>query len=184
MLMKTGLRIALIAGVATAMSACADYGSGGTYGSVGVGYAGYDSPVGFGSDYYGGLGYPGYGYFNDAYYPGYGGYVFDRGGHRREWNDGERQHWAHGNDGHPNGYHGMEHGRLAQTGQFDRARDRGFMNDRQQSFHNFQQQARGGQMRGGGGQGRGSGQPGGGHGGGQPGGAHGGGQPGGGHGPH
>ena len=149
MLVKTFLRIALITGAAAGLSACADYGYDGTYGSVGVGYAGYSGPVGYGGDYYGGLGYPGYGYFNDFYYPGYGGYVFDRGGHRREWNEDERRHWAHGNDGHRDGYRGEEHGRLAQAGQFDRGRDRGFLADRQQSYRNFQQQARGG------GQGRG-----------------------------
>ena len=166
---KSLFRIALIAGGAAGLSACADYGSGGTYGSVGVGYAGYDGPVGYGGNYFGGLGYPGYGYFNDYYYPGYGTYVFDRGGHQREWNEDERRHWAHGGDGHPDGYRGMEHGRVAQAGQFDRNRDRGFMADRQRSFQNFRQQARaGGQGRGGpqGGQ-RGGGQPGGGqHGGG------------------
>lgn len=148
---KTLFRIALIASAAAGLSACADYGYGGNYGSVGVGYAGYSGPVGYGGDYYGGLGYPGYGYYNDFYYPGYGGYVFDRGGNRREWNDAERQHWSHGNDGHPNGYRGLEHGRVAQAGQFDRGRDRAFMADRQQSYRAFQQQARSG-----GGQGRGA----------------------------
>lgn len=181
MQLKNGICVAMIAGAAAMISACADYGSGGNYGTVGVGFAGYDGPAGFGSDYYGGLGYPGYGYYNDFYYPGYGSYVFDRGGHRREWNESERQHWGHVNDGHPNGYRGLEHGRVAQAGQFDRGRDRGFMADRQQSYRAFQQQARGG--------GQGHGAPQGGRpGGGQPGGGqHGGGDHGGGdhgRGPH
>lgn len=64
----------------------------GDYGYGGVGYASdyyYDD---YGPSYaYGGGGYGGW--YNDFYYPGYGVYVFDRGGRRSRWNDGQRQYW-------------------------------------------------------------------------------------------
>lgn len=65
-----------------------DYG----YGGVGAGYYGgggyYD---GYGGGYY----QPGYygGWYNDYYYPGSGYYVYDRGGKRHRWNNGQRAYW-------------------------------------------------------------------------------------------
>lgn len=157
MQVKSLVRLALIAAAATSLSACYD----GYYGGGGVGYAstysGYGGPVGYGGDYYGGFGYPGYGYYNDVYYPGYGVYVFDRGGHRREWREDERRHWDHGGD--------FRGGRLAQNGRVDVARDHGYMRDRQASFQNYQRESRGGGQ-GWGGQGRGGGGQSQGHGGG------------------
>lgn len=58
------------------------YGNGGYYGD------GYYGPYG-GSGYYGG----GYGWYDGYYYPGNGYYVYDRGGRRYRWNDGQRRYW-------------------------------------------------------------------------------------------
>lgn len=63
----------------------------GDYGYGGVGYASdyyYDD---YGPAYAYGGGYGGW--YNDFYYPGYGVYVFDRGGRRSQWNDGQRRYW-------------------------------------------------------------------------------------------
>lgn len=60
---------------------------------------GYYGGVGIGSGYYGGgyydSYYPGYGYgwYDGYYYPGSGYYVYDRGGRRHRWNDGQRRYW-------------------------------------------------------------------------------------------
>ncbi len=84
--MGKGRRLLAAIGLSGAMllGGCAydDYG----YGGVGAGYygGGYDS-------YY----QPGYygGWYNDYYYPGNGYYVYDRGGKRHRWNDGQRAYW-------------------------------------------------------------------------------------------
>ncbi len=65
----------------------------------GYGYSG----VSVGSGYYGGGYYDGYGgsyypgsyggWYNDFYYPGSGYYVYDRGGRRHRWNNGQRSYW-------------------------------------------------------------------------------------------
>ncbi|KFG88384.1 Peptidase [Sphingobium herbicidovorans NBRC 16415] len=66
----------------------------GYYGGVSVGsgyYAG-----GYYDDYWGpGYYQPGYygGWYNGFYYPGSGYYVYDRGGRRHRWNDGQRRYW-------------------------------------------------------------------------------------------
>ena len=60
--------------------------------SVGTGYYG----GGYYDDYWGpGSYYPGYynGWYNGYYYPGSGYYVYDRGGRRHRWNDGQRRYW-------------------------------------------------------------------------------------------
>ncbi|WP_150290097.1 hypothetical protein [Sphingobium estronivorans] len=66
---------------------------------------GYYGGVSVGSGYYGGgyyddywdSGYyrPGYynGWYDGYYYPGSGYYVYDRGGRRHRWNDGQRRYW-------------------------------------------------------------------------------------------
>lgn len=76
---------------ALALGGCAyddGYGYGGV--SVGTGYYGgggyYDDYYGYGPSAYGGW-YDGY------YYPGSGYYVYDRGGSRRRWDDGQRRYW-------------------------------------------------------------------------------------------
>ena len=50
-----------------------------------------------GCGYYGQTGYyqPGAfgGWYNNFYYPGNGYYVYDRGGRRHRWNDGQRRYW-------------------------------------------------------------------------------------------
>ena len=68
---------------------------------------GYYGGVSVGSGYYGGGYYddywgPGYygsgyysGWYNGYYYPGSGYYVYDRGGRRHRWNDGQRRYWEH-----------------------------------------------------------------------------------------
>nr|WP_295661927.1 hypothetical protein [Polymorphobacter sp.] len=145
------LRVALVGGTLATLGACADgYGYGGGGYGGGVGYAGgYSGPLGYGGDYYGGVGYPGYGFYNDYYYPGSGIYVFDRGGHRRQWNDEERGHWQHRGE-----YRGNH---LYQGRQFDARRDRAYAADRGASYRTFRQTARQG---GGGGGMRPQGQPG------------------------
>ncbi|GLI97230.1 peptidase [Sphingobium sp. BS19] len=76
-----------------ALGGCAyddGYGYGGM--SVGTGYAGdYYGPASYGPGGYGNAGYGGW--YNDFYYPGTGYYVFDRGGRRHRWNDGQRSYW-------------------------------------------------------------------------------------------
>jgi hypothetical protein len=66
----------------------------GYYGGVNVG-AGYYGG-GYYDDYWGPSYYrPGVygGWYNDFYYPGSGYYVYDRGGRRHRWNDGQRRYW-------------------------------------------------------------------------------------------
>lgn len=66
----------------------------GDYGYGGVGYASDYYYDGYGPSYAYAGGYGGYGgWYNDFYYPGYGVYVFDRGGRRTQWNDGQRRYW-------------------------------------------------------------------------------------------
>jgi hypothetical protein len=76
---------------ALALAGCAyddGYGYGGV--SVGSGYygGGYYDPY-YSSGYYPG----GYGWYDGFYYPGNGYYVYDRGGRRHRWNDGQRRYW-------------------------------------------------------------------------------------------
>ncbi len=105
------------------------YGYGGV--NVGTGYYGgggyYDDGYGYGNGWGGGgYGYqPSYygGWYSDYYYPGSGYYVYDRGGKRYRWNDGQRRYWegrraergnqwrgrdndGRGNDGRGNGWRG------------------------------------------------------------------------------
>jgi len=72
----------LAASAAFALSACStDYGYGGS--SVSLGYNS--------GGYYGASPY--YGWYDDFYYPGTGYYIYDRGGTRHRWNDGQRRYW-------------------------------------------------------------------------------------------
>jgi hypothetical protein len=66
----------------------------GYYGGVSVGTGYYGG--GYYDDYWGSGYYrPGYygGWYDGFYYPGSGYYVYDRGGHRHRWNDGQRRYW-------------------------------------------------------------------------------------------
>lgn len=114
---------------AAALGGCADsYYDNGYYGrGIATGY--YAGPVGFGADYYAGYGYPGYGFYNDFYYPGYGAYVFDRAGHRREWNEAERAHWATRGQ--------WQNNHLMNNGHFDKRRDHAYVADRDAGFRNY-----------------------------------------------
>jgi hypothetical protein len=78
-----------LAGV-TALGGCA-YDDG-YYGGVSVGSGYYGG--GYYDDYWG-PGYygPTYGWYNDYYYPGSGYYVYDRGGRRHRWNEGQQRYW-------------------------------------------------------------------------------------------
>ena len=111
------------------LGGCADsYYDNGYYGrGIATGY--YSGPVGFGADYYAGYGYPGYGFYNDFYYPGYGVYVFDREGHRREWNENERAHWAARGEWREN--------HLMAGGRYDKRRDHAYIADRDAAFRNY-----------------------------------------------
>ncbi len=122
------LALGLIAGAA-ALGGCVDhYYDNGYYGrGIATGY--YAGPVGYGADYYGGYGYPAYGFYNNWYYPGYGAFVFDRGGHRRPWNDDERAHWQY--RGEWRGNH------LYANGRFDKRRDKAYALDRDAAFRNY-----------------------------------------------
>ncbi|TVV69862.1 peptidase, partial [Sphingomonas solaris] len=84
-----------LAGIALAstlmLGGCYDDGYG--YGGVGVGYGGYDDGYYGGGPYGYAGGYPSYGWYDGFYYPGNGYYVYDRGGGRQRWNDGQRRHW-------------------------------------------------------------------------------------------
>ena len=75
---------------ATALGGCA-YDDG-YYGGVSVGSGYYGG--GYYDDYWG-PGYygPTYGWYNDYYYPGSGYYVYDRGGRRHRWNEGQQRYW-------------------------------------------------------------------------------------------
>lgn len=78
---------------ALTLGGCA-YDDGYGYGGMSAG-AGYYAGDYYGPAGYGGPGYGGYGggWYNDFYYPGTGYYVFDRGGRRHRWNDGQRSYW-------------------------------------------------------------------------------------------
>ncbi|MBH1992623.1 MAG: peptidase [Sphingomonadaceae bacterium] len=79
---------------ALALGGCA-YDDGYGYGGVNVGTGYYGG--GYDDGYYGSSGYyqPGYynGWYDGFYYPGNGYYVYDRGGRRQRWNDGQRRYW-------------------------------------------------------------------------------------------
>ncbi|MET0372522.1 MAG: hypothetical protein ABW039_14250 [Sphingobium sp.] len=91
---RKGLAIVGLAG-ALALGGCA-YDDGYGYGGVSVG-TGYYAGGGYYDDYYGspyGYGPSGYtGWYDGYYYPGSGYYVYDRGGRRQRWNDGQRRYW-------------------------------------------------------------------------------------------
>lgn len=103
-----------------ALGGCA-YDDGYGYGGMSVGtgyYAGdYYGPAGYGAGGFGnGFGNGGFGgWYNDFYYPGTGYYVFDRGGRRHRWNDGQRSYWE---------------GRRAQYRGRDGVPGRGYVRDR------------------------------------------------------
>ena len=95
---------AALAAASLALGGCAydDYGYGGVNVGYGVagGYGGYDDGYyGYPGAAYGYPAYAGYGsgWYNDFYYPGSGYYVFDRGGRRSRWNDGQRRYWQQRN---------------------------------------------------------------------------------------
>lgn len=99
---------ALALASALALGGCYDgYG----YGGVSAGY-GYNDPGLYGSPYgYGGIG-PGYGWNDGFYYPGSGYYVYDRGGARHRWNDGQRRYWEGRRAGYADGrWNGRRDGR-------------------------------------------------------------------------
>lgn len=80
-----------LAGMLAALGGCYDDGY---YGGVSVG-SGY-----YGGGYYDDVWGPGYyrpgyysGWYDGFYYPGSGYYVYDRGGSRHRWNDGQRRYW-------------------------------------------------------------------------------------------
>lgn len=91
----------LAAGAAlAALGGCVDEGG---YAGVDAGYGyagpGYGYAGGPGWDYYGNPDYYGFGYgwYGDSWYPGTGVLVYDRAGHGRRWNHGERDYWhSHG----------------------------------------------------------------------------------------
>lgn len=79
--------IILASAAALGLAGCNDgYGYGGASYGWGTGY--YDGY--YGNGYYGS---PYYGWYDGWYYPGSGYYVYDRGGARRNWNDGQRRYW-------------------------------------------------------------------------------------------
>ncbi|HAF42675.1 MAG TPA: peptidase [Sphingobium sp.] len=76
---------------ALALGGCA-YDDGYGYGGVSVGSGYYGG--GYYDPYYSPGYYPGgYGWYDGFYYPGNGYYVYDRGGRRHRWNDGQRRYW-------------------------------------------------------------------------------------------
>lgn len=81
---------------ALALGGCA-YDDGYGYGGVSVGTGYYGNGGYYGDGYYGPTGYyqPGFynGWYDGFYYPGSGYYVYDRGGRRQRWNDGQRRYW-------------------------------------------------------------------------------------------
>lgn len=95
----TGIRHRLLAALglagALALGGCA-YDDGYGYGGVSVG-TGYYGGGGYYDPYYGPSGYyqPGLynGWYDGFYYPGSGYYVYDRGGRRQRWSDGQRRYW-------------------------------------------------------------------------------------------
>lgn len=96
----TGIRRRLLAIMglagALALGGCA-YDDGFGYGGVSVGTGYYGGGGYYGDGYYGQTGYyqPGLysGWYDNYYYPGNGYYVYDRGGRRQRWNDGQRRYW-------------------------------------------------------------------------------------------
>lgn len=96
----TGIRHRFLAVIglagALALGGCA-YDDGYGYGGVNVGTGYYGGGGYYGDGYYGPSGYyqPGLysGWYDNYYYPGNGYYVYDRGGRRQRWNDGQRRYW-------------------------------------------------------------------------------------------
>ncbi|WP_420143884.1 peptidase [Sphingobium sp.] len=94
----TGIRHRFLAAIglagALALGGCYDDGY---YGGMSVGTGYYGGGGYYGDGYYGPTGYyqPGVygGWYDDFYYPGTGYYVYDRGGRRHRWNDGQRRYW-------------------------------------------------------------------------------------------
>ncbi|EZP74375.1 hypothetical protein BV96_00463 [Sphingomonas paucimobilis] len=90
----TGHRFLAAIGLAGALALGGCAYDDGYYGGVSVGSGYYGG--GYYDDYWG----PGYyspgsygGWYNGYYYPGSGYYVYDRGGRRHRWNDGQRRYW-------------------------------------------------------------------------------------------
>ncbi|WP_088183036.1 peptidase [Sphingobium sp. Z007] len=107
----TGIRHRFLAiiGLAGAMTlgGCA-YDDGYGYGGVSVGSGYYGNGGYYDDGLYGSPGFyqPGAygGWYDNYYYPGSGYYIYDRGGRRHRWNDGQRRYWEsrraeRGNDG-------------------------------------------------------------------------------------
>ena len=96
----TGIRHRLLATIgligALALGGCG-YNDGFGYSGVSVGTGYYGGGGFYGDGYYGPGGFyqPGAfgGWYNNFYYPGSGIYVYDRGGRRHRWNDGQRRYW-------------------------------------------------------------------------------------------
>lgn len=122
--MTFGFKKLAVAGVALgsllALGGCYDdrYGYGGV--SVGYGYPGYYDGYGYGDPYYG----YGYGWYDGFYYPGRGYHIYDRRGHRHQWNDHHRRHWE-GRRDHAGNWDGRR-----RDGNWDgRRRDGGYAGD-------------------------------------------------------
>jgi hypothetical protein len=90
--MTFGFKKLAVAGVAlgTLLTLGGCYEDGYGYGGVSAGY-GYPSGYGYG-DSYDNYGY-GYGWYDGFYYPGRGYYIYDRRGHRHQWDDHHRRYW-------------------------------------------------------------------------------------------
>lgn len=94
----TGIRHRFLAAIglvgAMTLGGCYDDGY---YGGMSVGTGYYGGGGYYGDGYYGPTGYyqpGGYGgWYDNFYYPGSGYYVYDRGGRRQRWNDGQRRYW-------------------------------------------------------------------------------------------
>lgn len=107
----TGKHFLAAVGLASAVALGGCAYDDGYYGGMSVGsgyYAG-----GYYDDYWGpGSYYPGYynGWYNGFYYPGSGYYVYDRGGRRHRWNDGQRRYWEGRRDDRGTAWSGARQG--------------------------------------------------------------------------
>ncbi|MEJ7927560.1 hypothetical protein WG908_12425 [Sphingobium sp. AN641] len=95
------------------LGGCA-YDDGYGYGGVSVGSGYYGGDPYWGSSYYRPGGYGGW--YNDYYYPGTGYYVFDRGGKRYRWNDGQRRYWEGRRAERPGGWNRRDDDRRGNDG--------------------------------------------------------------------
>lgn len=150
---------------ALALGGCA-YDDGYGYGGVSVG-TGYYAGGGYYDDY--GYGPGGYGgWYNGFYYPGSGYYIYDRGGTRHRWDDGQRRYWegrrqargydGRGGNGRPGGWNngqGRPQWRDGDRGQWQGNRGEG-RGDGRGGRGQWQRGDRGGQFAPGAGQGAGN----------------------------